>query len=85
MLAWVALAACWWGYLAERRRANRLFPYAWRLYGTEVAVAQAIADLDGSHYVNEHGDMCAVCGAADGSWPCAAREVAEDLRRAVEP
>ena len=48
-------------------------------------IAQAIADLDGTHYVNEHGDMCAVCGAADGSWPCAAREVADDLRRAVEP
>lgn len=52
------------------------------------AITQAIAYLDGSHYPDNRDDgrppWCAACGAADGSWPCAAREVADDLRRAVE-
>lgn len=52
-----------------------------------VAIREAIRDLDGSHYPTSYGDgrpeLCAVCGAADGAWPCTARMVADDLRRAI--
>ena len=47
----------------------------------------AIRTLDGAHYPTNYDDgrpeLCAACGAADGSWPCVARQVADDLRRAI--
>lgn len=70
------------------RWAHELADIAMRSLGAErhlrCDVLNAIADLDGSHYANEeYGDMCAVCGAADGEWPCLSRLVADDLRRAI--
>lgn len=49
------------------------------------AIAAAIVDLNGAHYLNGRGDLCAVCGPADGSWPCVTRMVADDLRAALDP
>lgn len=50
-------------------------------------IREAIRELDGSHYPISHDDgrpeLCAVCGAADAPWPCLARMVADDLRRAI--
>ena len=50
-------------------------------------VLATIRDLDGAHYPTTYGDgrpeLCATCGAADGSWPCVSRQVADDLRRAI--
>lgn len=48
------------------------------------AVAQAIAELDAEHYAEEEdgGTNCVVCW--DGSWPCVVRQVADDLRAALE-
>lgn len=47
------------------------------------AITAAIVDLNGAHYLNGPGDLCAVCGPADGSWPCVTRMVADDLRAAL--
>lgn len=50
-------------------------------------IRTAIRELDGAHYPTTYGDgrpeLCATCGAADGSWPCVSRQVADDLRRAI--
>lgn len=50
-------------------------------------IKDAIRELDGAHYPTTYGDgrpeLCATCGAADGSWPCVSRQVADDLRRAI--
>lgn len=51
------------------------------------AMRAAVRELDGSHYPTTYGDgrpkLCATCGAADGSWPCVSRQVADDLRRSI--
>lgn len=50
-------------------------------------VVQAIADLDAEHYLSyDNGPRrgCIICWPKDGSWPCASRLVADDLRAVIE-
>lgn len=42
------------------------------------AISDAVTELDAEHRPDGH--LCAMCGAADGSWPCVSRMVADDLR-----
>lgn len=44
-------------------------------------VTDALWELDAAHRVDgATRPLCVTCGAADGSWPCVSRMVADDLR-----
>lgn len=54
------------------------------LIAYQVAIAEAVAELDANHRMDgATRPMCVMCGTADGSWPCASRMVADDLRAAL--
>jgi hypothetical protein len=51
-------------------------PTTWRS-----VVTDALWELDAAHRVDgATRPLCVTCGAADGSWPCVSRMVADDLR-----
>lgn len=76
-----------WRLLAERYAAD---PDRNRELGLlKAALTKAAANLDAEHRPERVGanpgwEGCIVCGPADGSWPCVARMVADDLRTALE-
>lgn len=67
---------------------------AFAFFHLRTAVLDAIRELEAGHrpeWASEKAKAsgkeplwCTTCGAADGSWPCLAAEVAGDLKRALE-
>ena len=54
--------------------------------GLRPVVAQAISELDAEHYSDgmpRTRGGCVVCWPNERSWPCATRQVADDLRAAL--
>lgn len=52
----------------------------------EDAVVQAVKELRAEHYPDPElkgRGGCVICWPKDGSWPCASRMVADDLRAAL--
>lgn len=48
------------------------------------AVAEAVTLLDAIHRPDPCADQCMTCGPEGGRWPCASREVADDLRGVLD-
>lgn len=72
-----------------------VMPTAHELLVTEIhrlraAIAEAVTELSDALHTEEHDadgrplGVCVMCGYRDGSWPCLARMVANDLERALD-
>jgi len=46
----------------------------------EARIEAAAIEIEATHRPDADGRLCEMCGAADGSWPCVTRTVADDLR-----